>query len=533
MKNFWTKTKAWFKDSKDTWITLLITNLAGIIIYWPLITKILPNPDSVWNGLYQKMSDYWEIALSRFGLCWLDVLRNFKLNPTIDTIVAIFFMSLAVLVIGKILKLSGWKLWLGGLIIILTPCFMDSLTYYYCSTAYALSFLFASLAAYFWSRSEKKINYLWGSLFLIGSLSIYQAYFFVTVALLLFSAIKEIEEKKDLKQLIKKYLMILLIIIVAALLYLSLAKIVQIVTKVNAYSGNGFNSLSELSINKILTAIPKAYKSFFYYYFTDNYLRNSYYGRTIINILIFGIGIIYLFMIGTKLKKNKGCLFLWLICIGLIPLAIFGVRVVAFADTIEVGPTGILMVPGVSLTYLFFISKVSIEKSKFKLVTKIAMIVSLCALIVNFSLFANLFQNVQARSNRLYLEEATLIEDYLNEHYTDFHGRKILIIGTIDTSIGLDDETVKNISWTVARYGLVWNIQDGQVNGWYNIFKDFLNFSYQKCNLNDYTDFVASSAYKNMTAIFPDEGSVIEWNGMIVVNLGFHFAPGYQNCFNR
>ena len=61
MKNFGTKTRAWFKDTKDAWITLFITNLAGVIVYWPLITQILPNPDSIWNGLYQKMSDYWRL----------------------------------------------------------------------------------------------------------------------------------------------------------------------------------------------------------------------------------------------------------------------------------------------------------------------------------------------------------------------------------------------------------------------------------------------------------------------------------------
>ncbi len=533
MKNFGTKTRAWFKDTKDAWITLFITNLAGVIVYWPLITQILPNPDSIWNGLYQKMSDYWEIALSRFGLSWLDSLRNFKLYPTIDTLLAIFLVSLAVLVIGRLLKLSGWKLWLGGLVIMLTPCFMDSLTYYYCSDAYALSFLFASLAAYFWSHSEKKLNYLWGCLFLVGSLSIYQAYFFVTITLLLFNAIKELEENKEIKQLIKKYLLILIMIIVAALVYLGLAKIVQMVAHVKAYTGNGFSSLSELDLNSILKAIPKAYKSFGYYYFSNYYLRNTYYGRWIINTVIFLIGIINLFMIGIKLKKDRAHLFLWLLAIGLIPLAIFGVCVIAFSNTIEVGPTGILMVPGVSLIYLFFLSKVSIKKTKLICVTKIVMIISLAALIVNFSLFANLFQNVQARSKKLYLEEVTLVEKYLSDHYTDLHGRKILIIGTIDTSIGLDKETVKNLSWTVARYGLIWNIQNGQVNGWHNLFADFTNFDYQKCKLDDYVSFVRSDTYKNMTNIFPDEGSVIEWNGMIVVNLGFHFAPGYQNCFNR
>lgn len=87
-------------------------------------------------------------------------------------------------------------------------------------------------------------------------------------------------------------------IIVAPLVYLGLAKIVQMVAHVKAYTGNGFSSLSELDLNSILKAIPKAYKSFAYYYFSNYYLRNTYYGRWINNTVIFLIGIINLFMIG-------------------------------------------------------------------------------------------------------------------------------------------------------------------------------------------------------------------------------------------
>lgn len=128
-----------YKKEIRAGILLLII---GVILYFPILTQRLANPDAV--------------------------------------------------LIGRIFEMTEWSTLITGVLLLTAPHLMDLMTCYYCSSVYMLSlFLCAALSAYMFigSESKKGWSFLFGCLGIFISLSIYQAYLFVAVTLCLLKTI--------------------------------------------------------------------------------------------------------------------------------------------------------------------------------------------------------------------------------------------------------------------------------------------------------------------------------------------------------
>ena len=114
-----------YKKEIRAGILLLII---GVILYFPILTQKLANPDAVWNGIIVKEPDGWEISLGRFGLWIYDTIRGYHINPFITTLTSLVWNGIIAVLIGKIFGMTERGTIFTGIILLTAPHFMDLLT---------------------------------------------------------------------------------------------------------------------------------------------------------------------------------------------------------------------------------------------------------------------------------------------------------------------------------------------------------------------------------------------------------------------
>lgn len=492
----------------------------GCSVYFMKIAYNLSNPDSIWNGTFYKASGAWEVSLGRYMIVVLQILRANVVNTSFFTIVSIVLLSLICILLIKIfqIKTLGWKL-VAGTLIIVSPTVGSTLTYYYCSDLYMLSYLLAVLAVWFMVRRSGKSGILPAGVCLMLSAAIYQAYICLAVLLCLIYMIKLLlDDKIPLQEIREKVCNCLLGGIFGVGLYLVSNKVVQTLLKIEAESSRGFSKMGLIRLNDLPRQVGNCYRLFFQYYFSDSMINNRYGFRNCINLVYFVILIVLILSILLKHGMTVGRKIAFGILCILFPL--ISMSICVFAPEVSIlASTGVLMLPAMNYVYIMAVVLLpnSNTNNRWTAVSRAAVFVGAC-FVLSMLLHLELDGQSYMKHNMLKTYHvASQISEKLAQ-YDDFD--KICIIGNMEGGNypELYPKLAQSQHWVSAGYKTIWTTYDGCQSCWVNFIKQYLGVEYIACSIDDYRAIKETAEYSAMKT-FPESGGVAIINNIAVIKL--------------
>lgn len=261
------------------------------------------------------------------------------------------------------------------------PAVTSTFAYMFTAPYYMLAVLLAVLAAFlcYYSRRWKDVSLLFAIALLAFSMGIYQAYFSVTVSLLLVAILIKFWDGEKVKDIIFCGIRYVSVLAMGMLGYLLINKVFTKLLHIGLSDYAGINHMLDVSVKSILGAIGSAYAAFFEVMIQD-YVGLSFFGLTrVILLFLWVITIIVLFIFSWKrLNKISEKLIYW-VAVALLPLAFHIVNVMITGGDTELHT---LMVFGTVFEVLFPILVVG----RFLTERKYSWVLSLSVIMLIFSL---------------------------------------------------------------------------------------------------------------------------------------------------
>ena len=498
--------------SKKNLIFIGIFIIVGLLIHAELIIREVSNPDSIASGYVRDVGER-EVSLGRWLLVILSNIRfNFS-TPLISTFLAIVITNISTLFIIDLfnIKKNTNKILLA-VFLLSTPAFVGTLSFFYCSSEYALSMLFSILIPWCVFKIEnKKYSIILASVFLCLSMAIYQSYIGVAIGTYLIKIIQQLfNSKKDtynVKKVLKDIFYIFLIILIGFALYAVTSEIALKIFKTDTSNFRGANNVSIInSIVNFPQSIFNAYKDFFDLFFSKQILRNSVYHRQFINLALFIILLVIVTFKNINEKKYTEYI-IQIVLLILLPLAFNIIVFIATGETVRV-----MMAHGMFMIFVLLITL--LDHYKIKVVNFIA-IIFLIILIETYiiSMNATYVSWGLTKNQTLFTAEKILEEIEENGIYNE--NRKLCIVGniTINKNNGIYRMTLRDMS----EYGFFWPIER-QYRSWGNLFNNYFGYTFNFVTEKEYDRIISSEDFKNMEK-FPNEGAIKVINNIIVVKL--------------
>jgi hypothetical protein len=509
---------------KDEIISFIIVFFEGCIIYYQMASKWLTNPDTVWNSLVSRESYGEEIANGRLMQVLLGKFNADLVTPVMTTVLCVIFIALSSIIIGRLFEQKGIvKNVINGSIILYAPCTSSSLTYYYCSLSFITALLVVVVGIYIIRKKSNLINLGSAILLFLISLYLYQAYICIvfTVALMLF-ILDVLTQKNNLRDSIISCIKLVTSGGGAIILYIITCKLLSIWFEFETKAERGLDFSVALGIGGILLKIKEAYYNFFDYFFMNGLINNQFSNRWFINVLLFLVGIFSVVILLIKNKiYTKPLSLIFLIFSGiLLPLAVESIVVMAYKID-SWGTTGILMIPTVAFVYIFVVSLAfrTSEFARYRWLKIITFCLAIVVIYINM-LFTNLCINVLQLELNQTFTVANIMLDRIVDEFGYEKGTKLLVSGRMEAGkfepiyIGLYDK----VKGTSASYGYMWNTYSGNENCWIDFYKQYKGVEFSVCEHSEYQEFLNSDIYDSIP-LFPEEGSIIKYNDIIVVKL--------------
>jgi|GEM_PF-2468912 len=250
------------KISKQERLAFCSAFFSGLFCHLFIITNSMYNNDDI-RYLFTPMD---RPDLGRWLLTYFGRISSYFSLPVVNLLLALFFIGLAMMTITAIFDLkSGPGIFLMSAMTAVFPSVATIFSFTFTADPYMLSLFFATLAAYFVTRLNRG-RFIWilGSLFLMLSVAIYQAYLPFTLLLMLLWYIAAIlsPERYDNGTLIRKGIDYVLMLAVGMSAYAAGMKITL------AYKGGAlkdYQGLAESSLpgpSMLLTRMKLALTDF-------------------------------------------------------------------------------------------------------------------------------------------------------------------------------------------------------------------------------------------------------------------------------
>lgn len=511
---------------KADWRLFFICLVAGTFVFFAKIVNELPNPDAIWQGMAYKAGWGWEGGLGRYMIGLLQKARSSVINVEFISLTCMLLLALVCVFVNKVLDITNQKVQLMiASLIILSPSVGSTLTYYYCSDMYFLSYVLAIVSVLFVVRNQSIKGMLACAVGLCISAAIYQAYLGVTITLcfiyLLYQLVDARYSIKDIGRLAGR---LALSGGAGIILYLISNSWVQREFGIQAVADRGFATMGRLSLLELPKLIQSAYVSFFEYFFGESLLNNTWGGKRLeINYLfaIVAVGVLILILCFSKVAwYRKLLIVLAVICL---PIPIMSIVVMAPQVSIY-DSTGVLMLPTMNYVYITFLVMFYKHKDLLKANLQKLVKVFLCgsSLLVCYMLL------VLELSGQAYMKHhmdktqavALMMMSEIEEVVEQSANYRICIVGTMENGNYPEIyEPLRNgIRWTTAYHKTMWTSFSGSQNGWSSYLSHYLGKQYRICSQADYDRVLASAEYAQMQN-FPDERSVIVIDDLVVIKL--------------
>ena len=343
-------------NNKDNKTTFFITIITALVVHFQLYSLMITGADTLIDNMYHQ-ADIWETMLLRFGLAFVQQIKGNIVSPVLVTIISSVFLAITVLLVIEILGIKNKFLkYITGCVFAVAPNISATFTFFYCSDAYMLGMLLATLAVFIIKKYEKpKWVVLISGLCISISMGMYQTYLSVTMVLCIATLIIDVLSNKEKKQIYKSAVKYIIMGVIGVALFYIISRMVLIYKNFPMSNYNGADKIGLQTLLDLPKLLPQAYKSFFNYYFTDTIIPNTIWHTNIIYSVIFItmlVSSIYL-IIKNKVYKKISNLVILLILFFIIPICF---------DVIEI------IVPDVSMHILMACSMIFIFPIFFKII---------------------------------------------------------------------------------------------------------------------------------------------------------------------
>ena len=505
------------KNYKKCYIRFFLFSLFFNIVF---ISQTLTNVyDGLWNGVAFSAGKL-EFSTGRWMLPYLDRLHlSMHLEP-ITSCVTLALVLLSAVLILDIFKVKGLLAYFVALYIMTGTVVTCILSYRYTAMSYGLCILLSVAAV--WILTIKNIGrwrYMLSCAFVVLSLCIYQDNIAVTAVLMIFIFIDMLLNGRSAPDIWEHVIASSLIIVAGCIIYRVIAVLHMSVLDIvpSTYMG-----ADEISVRGMILALPdsiaKCYDTFRRYFFTDGFIYYNIFQRFGIFRYVF-VGFMVLIAVSGiwRLIQSKRYINAVLVLLSYLVLPIACNLSLLFAVK-----AGVLIQMTFALALVFPLMLCVANMSWLKSLGRLA----ICGFFMAaaFFTYGNAWQSTRD-IDAMY--EGRIASRNLVEHVADkliredllSTNRKYVFIGcpadneTLFVTTNLFERTN-----AYARYGEFWTAADCMRMSYCGILRDI------SVNMPLVTDDV----YESMRYLpeieampkFPDDGSIKEINGYVVVKVG-------------
>ena len=480
-------------------VPFLASVIAGFASHTFMLTNKLINHDDI-ESMFGKGAT---VTSGRWGLELIKPIFPDCSMPWIYGLISIILISAAVCVMVELLEIRSKALQaLAGGLVLTFPSLTGTFCFMFTSSAYALSFLLAVLAVYEFTKGGAGRVAL-SILFVVLSLSIYQAYVAITASLFVLIMLRRcMEAEENVGRILLFGVKAVLMMAAAAAVYYGITLLVFAVTgaEFNSYVTDNTNSVG------LLRRIRMAYDAFLYVFtFRNFYLVPTDFSRYI-HILLSGL-IVLLLAFGLLRTKKPGHIVLGAFLALLLPLSMNSIYLIMGGESIH---TLVLY----SFVCLYFLAAMLAEKT---ISTPGVFIgkgveVILCVILVINVYFSNMcYLKMKLEYDNAYSFYSVLISRICSTEGFD-ENCDIAFTGRQDNLLQVYDELDTYLLMGPSRE-LV-NIYSRE-----NFIKLFMGFNFEFASEDEISQLENSAEYQAM-AEYPFDGSVKKIGDHIVIKLG-------------
>ena len=513
--------------SKDIKVAMLLF-IFGICVYIPIITQRLPCNDGTICGIfYRQHKDYdVEDVAGRYLLKYFAHLKSMFVFSWLAVIVSIACMAISAVLICKLFKITNsLKMLIVGLFVQLSPCFVETFTYYFVTDAYVICLILVTSAVYLLHEKKTVFRAIIATGLMFLSMTFYQAYIFVAVVLFLFVLMRDLfDENKQWKEIGKGLLYQMGSGVAAFLMYVLANKVFKMVGLIY-YQESRFNFSDVFNLQVLPKAIGNAYVAFYKYFFTMDYLNNTWKARNVVNAFFLVMAIVFIPILIWK-KNRKWTYNLAVIGVVMIlPMAFMGISILNWQE----GAPRIMMLP---TTCLFYIGVWMLWEGVSKECN--LSIVNICGwgmhiltayLLVILTVYIGIYQVcMQYYADKTDSMAQRIVTKIEQEYPETVAGSPVFICGGVDEGNYPQDYWITQASYimigTHACSGMFFNNIQGYYAGWNEYIA--VNFGVEYGMVGNEAQNICDSEFFKEMPVFPAEGSIKKnEDGVVVVKLRY------------
>ena len=503
--------------------------VAGWIIYSPMTSWFISNPDGIYLGVIYREGDG-SAAFGRIGVGAVIRLMYSVVSPNLMMIICLIMLGIIVCMMAAIFKADSlWMKIVMGALLLLSPSMSSQLTYYYCMVQYILAFTFSVLACLLIIKVKNPWIVVISALLIMAQLTLYQAFFSVSVVISIYYLICLLLNNEEYKNIVFTASRMLGSMILGIVLYVVLLKLLH----VELDPVRGFDSMGKVSLKQRIGLIKTAYWYFLDYLFGDAYINNSWMHRKYMNLIVVValVAIVLYIIVAKRLYKQMLRMIMLFACALALPIGL-ELMVIAAPKVNMQGTTGIIMIPAMSMLYmsviwLWELIPIRTGNAGYKAVKILEYIRAYgCVLVIlpilyNYILFTSVFENVMWLNYQSMYSLCQKISSEIDEVGGYESKARIAFIGyPQDGNYPFNREELRDIvRGTLAERGQIWG-NSGYLSScvFQAFYRTYFGIDYCIVDSIEYNKIVESDEVSEM-GVFPEQNSITRNGDLIIVKV--------------
>lgn len=343
----------WKRLSQPVKSALLSACFFCVVTHIYIFTNLILNHDSVWRLFYDNKN----LGLGRWSLQWLSEFSTRFQLPIVIAVISVvmlaFTAGITVSVLGITNRVTAV---LVAAFLVTIPSVACIFSYMFTADAYFICLFLNALAVYVTKRY--KVGWLLAIILCTLACGAYQAFVCYAIGLFLIDCILELFTDKPIAKIIKKGAGYIGIIIASLGLYYSVLMALLAIKGMALSSYQGFNTINPMNFTGFLSNIPKVYESFGNYFKASPFSTRFYQVIQVLFLFLVGGVIVYLAVV-LAIHRNWIKVLLLLLGILLLPLALNFITILVQEGTVHA-----LMIYSFVLLYIFSLKIVEIALQK-------------------------------------------------------------------------------------------------------------------------------------------------------------------------
>ena len=510
----------WFDGDKK--LAFFVALFVGIITHIQMLTDIIFSQDGIWNSMSYFRPGVWEVSLGRWGLELVGRLNSFLAIPSLATISCILCMAIGALFVVDLFEIKNKV----GIIftssaIVVAPTLLVTLLYVYTSFAYCFCFMISVIAVWLVYKcgTLPRLSLVCAAVLFMLSLSIYQSYIGVTIALCIMKSIVDLaKEDKETKDILIHILKTICVVVAGGILYYIVS---MILIKVNGIDGLMYKA-EGVSLVSIICGIPsgiiQSYKDFAAYFFRDRILSNTNFRREVLYLIMFivlGIALLIRF-IKCEGKDKKDILIKRVLMVALLLVLPIGLNFV----NILVAGNELYVLSAYQMILVIPFAVAVMEGGRIFNFGKWVFVVVLFGILATYFItdMAS-YAALKLTYNQAYSTTVRILDRIENTpgYEKDMPIAFIGIIG--DNNYPRTNNLYNFTIGTMINNPVFHYSYSGMMGTWQNYLRIFFGIEIKIPTEREYTAIIDSHYFREEAEVFPSQKSVYVQDGFVVVKL--------------